>query len=86
MDETRTKLNLGCFSTFDHFDIGKCDRTSLLAETNVKFEVRFEPLMSAGWRALGFKWIASRFPKIYEGFLCPIFQCGGILFTLKVVK
>ncbi len=74
------------FSTFDHYDIGKKKGTSLNNETDVKFEVRFEPLMFPGWQALGIKWIATRFPRIYEGFLCHIFQCGGILFTLNVVK
>ena len=73
-------------SSFDHFDIAKKKTTSLIDETDVKFEVRFEPLMFAAWRALGIKWIASRFPIIYESFLCHFFQCGGILFRLRIVK
>jgi len=60
--------------------------TLLNTDTKIRFRVETTPLMFFGWRLLGLKHLAKRFPYFYESFLTFIFQIGGIKWDIKVIK
>lgn len=76
-----------CWTSFDHYIVEKKVSNSLIEKEKVLFDILYREIeFSRMGKITGIRYLANKFPNIYECFFSYIFPARDIIYKLKVVK